>query len=249
MANPADPTDLRAAHLVRDAEEALQQERLMEFWRQWGGTIIGMALMLVVGTAAGVAWRQWQQAKNEKSTAALTQIVETPAAPTPQMLKDLRPEHAAIAWLAMAGTALNDVNASKPEAERSAALAELFGNAAKTGDDTMWGWLARWNLLRMKMDDPNADAEALLKDYEKLAADKSDSALAALAWIDAALVAGERLKDPTRALDYIHRADKIVPRGTAVSAITADLGHLYEIRRQAVNAAANTPSSKEDKTP
>lgn len=244
MAGPVDPTDLRTHNLLRDAEEALQQEKLAALWQQWGGTIIGMAIMLVVGTGAGVAWREWQQARNEKSTAALTTIIQSTAEITPQMLADLKPEHAAIAWLSAAGTVMNDTNAAKSEADRKAALTELYGYAVDAGDDTMWGWLARWNLLRMKMDEQSLDAEALLKDYEALADDMKDSSLVALAWIDAALIAGERMKDPARALDYISRAEKIVPRGTAVSAITSDLAHLYEIRRQAIDAAQTKETEK-----
>ncbi|HEY8963260.1 MAG TPA: hypothetical protein VIN59_02230 [Alphaproteobacteria bacterium] len=239
MAGPIDPADLRTQNLLRDAEEALQQERLLALWREWGGTIIGMAIMLVVGTGAGVAWREWQQAKNEKSTAALSEIIAAPAEPDPAMLKDVKPQHAAIAWLSLAGAVMSDVNKDKSEEGRKAALTELYGKAVDAGDDTLWAWLARWNLLRMKMDEQSLDAEALLKDYELLAADMKDSSLVALAWIDAALIAGERMKDPVRALDYIGRAEKIVPRGTTVSTITSDLAHLYEIRRQAVEPKQN----------
>lgn len=231
MAGQADPTDLRTQNLLRDAEEALQQERMLEFWRQWGNTIIGMAIMLVVGTGAGVAWREWQESRNEKSTAALSAVLGS-TTPSAEPTKDLRPEHAAIVWLSMAANAATE--AGKSDADRKQVMTDLYGKAAATDDDSVWAWFGRWNLLRMKMDEQSIDAEALLKDYEKLAQDMEKSSLSALAWIDAALIAGERMKDPARALSYIDRAEKIVPRGTTVSAITSDLKHLYEIRRQAV---------------
>jgi len=244
MAGPADPTDLRTQNLLRDAEEALQRERLLNLWQQWGNTIIGMAIMLVVGTGAGVAWREWQQSKNEKSTAALSAIMAS-TTPTAEPMGDLRPDHAAIAWLAMAA---NTAGAGKPDAERIKVMNGLYGKAAESGD-SVWAWLAKWNLLRLRMDEQSIDAEALLKDYEKLAGEMDKSSLTALAWIDAALIAGERMKDPARALDYIARAEKIVPRGTTVSAIISDLGHLYEIRRQATAVKdGSAPVSAKDST-
>jgi hypothetical protein len=232
MAMHQDEAAARSEMLIRDAEDDLQKERLQAFWRAWGSTIIGMAVMLVVGTGAGVAWREWRESRNEQSTAALLSVLESPAAAMDEKTAAHMDENqAAIAWLSRAETA-------KPEE-----LAKIYGSAAEAGDNSTWGWLARWNSLRLRMDNASEDPEKLIQSYESLAADKKNSPLSALAWADAAIIAGERMKDPGKALEFIARAEKIVPRATPMSAIISDLKHLYEIRAR---ANSDAPADKEN---
>lgn len=221
MAMNQDEADTRSALLLRDAEEALQKEKLQEFWRQWGSTIIGMAIMLVVGTGAGVAWREWRQSHNEAATTKLLTLIENPETPiTAQDVSSMSENHAAIAWLSRASSA-------KPEE-----LEKIYASAASAGDNTDWGWLARWNTLRLRMDNPSEDPQKLISDYEALANDKKNSPLAALAYTDAGVIAGERLKDPAKALEYLNKAEKLAPRATSMSVMVTDLKHLYDIRAQ-----------------
>lgn len=225
MALRPEEADVRSELLIRDAEEALQRERLQQFWKAWGSTLIGMAVMLVVGTGVGVAWREWRQSDNEKSTAVLLDVVSDSTTPmSDELARDMSGNHAAIAWL-------SQVDAAKP-----GTLADLYENAARSGDDTVWGWLARWNTLRLRMDNPAEDSKKLIGDYEDLANDMKGSPLSALAWADAAIIAGEREKDPATALEYLARAEKITPRATPMWTIVADLKHLYEIRAQSSDA-------------
>lgn len=229
MALQQDEAQIRSENLLRDAEDALRREQLRAFWQQWGSTLIGMAVMLVIGTAAGVAWREWRTAQNEKSTAALISLVNAPAQTlSAQNIEHIRGPHAAIAYLTQAG-AVEDL---KGDAAR-AKLDELYGAAADAGDDTVWGWLGRWNTLRLRMDDEKQDPAKLIDDYEDLADDMGKSSLAALPYTDAAIIAGEKMKNPEKALKYIAHAEKHVPRATPMAAIIADLKHLYEIRAQA----------------
>lgn len=221
MAMHQDEADARSALLLRDAEEALQKEKLQDFWRQWGSTIIGMAVMLVIGTGAGVAWREWRQSHNENATTKLLAIVENPDATISDAdISAMNESQAAIAWLSRA-------NAEKPED-----LAKIYESAANAGDGTDWGWLARWNGLRLRMDNTSEDPKKLIAEFEKLANDKKNSPLAALAYTDAGVIAGERLKDPKQALEFLNQAEKLSPRATAMSAMVTDLKHLYEIREQ-----------------
>lgn len=221
MARPQDPADLRTEHLLRDAAEELRRENLQKFWKEWGSTIIGMCIMLVVGTAIGVMWREYQKSGSEKSTAALYNI-ENSGVNVQQIANDLLDNHLAMAWLAQA--------ANIPVTNKED-LQETYRAASQTGNSD-WSWLGAWNVLRIEMDNESADAEALLKEFEALANKGANHGYAALAWMDAAILAGERLRDPTRALDYLSRAEPLIPRGTPTAALAADLTHLYKIRQQ-----------------
>lgn len=237
MARPQDEALARTEVLIRDAEEALQQERLSEFWKQWGSTLIGMAVMLVVGTGAGVVWREWQQSKNERATAQLSEIVtKEDIVIGPETERELGANHAAIAYLTKAGKL---AEGGKSETSREE-LAKLYGAGARAGDDTTWGWLARWNELRLKMDDEKTDAAKLLKDYEHLASERDGEGLSALVLTDAAIVAGERLRDPARALEYVTKAQEVVSPTTPMASLLSDLQHLYQVRALAVKDEEKT---------
>jgi len=237
MASPEDEATARTEGLLRDAEETLQQERMAEFWRQWGTTLMGMALMLVIGTGAGVVWREWRGAKNQTATTTLINIVTSKDPVIGPEVAKLGGNHAAIAYLSKAGVLAANMGAEGPSAD----LAKLYAATAKAGDNTVWGWLGRWNTLRLRMDDDKADAAKLLADYEALAHDKKGQQLSALALTDAAIIAGERLKDPVRALGYIAQAEKVVSSTTPMSSTVSDLKHLYQIRAQ--TTAQTTPQT------
>lgn len=226
MATRDDEASARSEILLRDAEEALAQERLREFWNAWGSTIIGMALMLVIGTGAGVAWREWRQAHNEASTAKLLNVIENDQLKmTDDLARGMTGEHAAIAWLSRAPSA------------KTEELAAIYAKAAESGKGDLWGWLARWNELRLRMDKPDEDAGKLITEYEKLASEEKGKAVSALAYADAAVIAGERQKDAKAALDYLAQAEKVTLRSTPMAVVIADLKHLYEIRAQDNTAA------------
>ncbi|NBX67200.1 MAG: hypothetical protein EBQ96_09415 [Proteobacteria bacterium] len=231
MARPQEEALARTEVLLRDAEEALQQERLNELWKQWGSTLIGMALMLVIGTGAGVAWREWNRAKNEKATTQLVNLISLENVVIgPETERDLGNNHAAIAYLTKAGKIAEK---SKTEIAREE-LSKLYAAAARAGDDTTWGWLARWNELRIQMDDEKSDTSKLLKDYEHLASERKGEGMSALVLMDAAIIAGERLKEPTRALDYLAKAQAVVSPTTPMASLLSDLKHLYQVRALAI---------------
>jgi hypothetical protein len=228
MAMHQDEAQARSELLLRDAEEALQQERLREFWKAWGPTIIGMCVMLVVGTGAGVAWREWRDSRNADSTTQLIKVANDPAVPmTDDAARDMTRQHAAMAWLAKAGTLSGKDKLTDEERKN---LAQYFEAAAKKGDDTAWGWLGRWNALRMRMDDETAQPKDLIEEFDELAGQMGDSPLAALPYSDAAILAGERLKDPKAAIEYLDKAEKVSADATQMQVHIADLRHLYEIR-------------------
>lgn len=241
MARPQEEALARTEVLIRDAEEALQQERLKELWKQWGTTLIGMAVMLVIGTGAGVAWREWNRTKNEQATAQLVNLLgQEDIVIGPETERDLGKNHAAIAYLSKAGKL---VEKGKTDAVRDE-LTKLYTAAARAGDDTTWGWLARWNELRIQMDNEKSDTGKLLKDYEHLASERKGESMSAVVLMDAAIIAGERLKDPTRALEYLAQAQAVVPPTTPMDSLLSDLRHLYQVRALAIKNEAEKAQEK-----
>jgi hypothetical protein len=51
---------VKSDEFVREVDEAVRRERWLALWQQYRAYILGTAIAVVVGTGAGVAWRQWQ---------------------------------------------------------------------------------------------------------------------------------------------------------------------------------------------
>ncbi len=62
--------------IFREVDEALQREKAEKFWKEYGPTVLLAAILLVVGTAAGVAWRTWDHNRNETETAKLVEALD-----------------------------------------------------------------------------------------------------------------------------------------------------------------------------
>jgi hypothetical protein len=54
------------ADIFSEIDEDLRKDRLDQIWRRYRGWIISAAVGVVLATAAGVAWRDYQQAQYEK---------------------------------------------------------------------------------------------------------------------------------------------------------------------------------------
>jgi len=233
--NRADP-NLKTEQLLRDAEEALARERMADFWRNYGATIIAAALMLVVGTAAGTAWKAWKANDNEKNTAALLAVLDGKS----DDFGALAGNHAAMARLMDAQTALADTKTDKALVMDH--VKKLYGETASSrASGKPWQNLAQWNVLRLEMDNPNADPKDLIADLTDLSRRMEGDGFAAMPLIDAAIIAGERLNDNKQAIDLLNRADSFAPRGTGAATLVDDLRHLYTMNQPATPAEKAAP--------
>jgi hypothetical protein len=79
---------------IREVDEAVRQDQWLKLWKRYGSYVVAAALAVVVGTAAGVGWRTWQQ--NERLDEARRY------AAAQKMLSDDRPAEAAAAFEALA---------------------------------------------------------------------------------------------------------------------------------------------------
>lgn len=58
---------------IRELEEDMRAARVKGLWEKYGSTLIGLSVAIVLGTAAGVAWRSWRNEQYEQHTSALIQ--------------------------------------------------------------------------------------------------------------------------------------------------------------------------------
>lgn len=52
---------MKADEFIREVDEELRRDRLMALWRRYGVWLIAAAVAIVIGTAAGVGWRAYQE--------------------------------------------------------------------------------------------------------------------------------------------------------------------------------------------
>lgn len=124
---------MKSEEFFREVDEELQRDRLLKLWRRYGGLIVGLALLAVVGTAAWVGWGYWQRqaraAEAERFATAEAALAGERAADAAAAFGSLATEgttgYAALARLreAEAKTALED------DAGARAALAALADSA------------------------------------------------------------------------------------------------------------------------
>lgn len=109
---------------IREVDEAVRQDRWLKLWQKYGTYVIGAALAVVVGTAAGTGWRAWQdsqrQAEAERYVAAT------------DLLRQNRPAEAAEAFAALARES-DSGYAVLARLQAARALGEAGDAAAKVG--------------------------------------------------------------------------------------------------------------------
>jgi hypothetical protein len=160
---------VKSEEFIREVDEELQREQLAKLWRRYGGVVVGLALLVVVGTAAKVGWDHWQE--RERAAEALR------FATAEQALAGARPAEAAEAFAALAADGktgyaalarLKEAEAKlaqKDEAGAEAALAQLGRDAA---DDPILRDLG--TLLAVSRTVDTADPAELTRQLEPLAA-------------------------------------------------------------------------------
>ena len=145
---------------IREVDEAVRQDRWFKLWRHYSSYIIGGALAIVIGTGAGVAWRNYQESQRLDEARRYAAAEE--------LLRRDRPSEAAAAFLALAEDAeggyqvlarLRAAEAQIEAGEAEAAAASL-ARLAEDGDAaTVYRQLGDLLALQQKFD--AADTAAL----------------------------------------------------------------------------------------
>lgn len=109
--------------LFREVEEDLRREQFSKLWKKYGIWVIGLAVAIVVVTAAFVGWRAWVHSSQVEDSAVYAATVKETA--------QAAPAEAAAAFAALAGKVDGgyETLARLQEADRSLAAGE--GDAAR----------------------------------------------------------------------------------------------------------------------
>ncbi len=152
---------------IREVDEAVRQDRWLAVWKQYNAYIIGAALAVLVGTAAGVGWQTYEANQRAANARALAEATE--------FLSSERPEEASAAFKAIAdrvggGVAVvakfRAAEADKLAGDRDGKLAlleDLTGNAdARSIYQRLAALLAKQETLE------DSDAETLIDEIDQL---------------------------------------------------------------------------------
>lgn len=153
--------------IFQEVSEELQREKMAQFWKRYGSTLLGAALVLVLATAGWSFYASRTARINAENTAALLTAVET--GETDKILefsKNAKTMHAVLADF-IAASQLTE----KGDVDKAIALYD--GIAERPMTDELYTGLARILKVSLKMDQPSPDLDALLAELSKLDSDKS----------------------------------------------------------------------------
>jgi len=170
--------DLAAEMLLKDADDALRQEKLSNLWEEWGSTIIGTALMIIFGTMIGVGWQNWRASHNAAQTALILNAQDNPTAAE----ANLTGSHAGL--YALLRTQEIAVQGGDNATEN---LFMTFQKAAEAGLPQEWDILAQWGTLRAQADGNDADLPAIATAMQDLAG-KRNNPYAPAIFVDASMI-------------------------------------------------------------
>jgi hypothetical protein len=152
---------------IREVDEAVRQDQWLNVWKQYGSYFVGAALAVVIGTAAGVGWRAWQQ--NERLEEARRY------AAAQQLLREDKPAEAAMAFAALADDAssgyrvLARLRAAEAQAEAGdAAKATASLQQLAANDDAEPVYRSLGELLAAQRIFADAQPTAVLAELEPL---------------------------------------------------------------------------------
>lgn len=184
------------SELLRDVDEMVRQERLMQIWRQYGNQMIGgfLAVLLTIGLYQG--YGVWRDARNQAATAAIQSALtsDKPVDALAQYAAKTGGNSAAVARLIAAAKAL----AAKNDDEARALLLATRNDSSAAVDLRDLATLI-WVRLNA---DTDMDADALLNALKPLM--RTDS----LPWswqarLEAAVITANRKNDPAAALELL----------------------------------------------
>lgn len=143
--------------IFREVDEALQREKAEKFWNEYGATLILAAVLMVIGTAAGVMWRTWDHSRDQQETARLfTAINSDDPAQLETVIADSRAGHEAVALFAAADMLRN-------QGDLAGAAAHYRAAAENRGVPRDFRDLARILYVRTAGNVGIEDARAILK--------------------------------------------------------------------------------------
>jgi len=199
---PSIQDDLEATLLLKDADEALRQERMEAMWREWGSTIIGVALMIVFGTMMGVGWKTWRSSVHQNETAKIISAQQSGVAGLLASQDDLSGQYKGIAALLAASDMVGQSDAQS--IDNAKRIHNLMVDADESGLPRQYDLLAQWGALRTTADiKDSVEAKISSADSMMDLADKRGNPYQALIMVEAATLYGEN-GNPSRAVEILN---------------------------------------------
>jgi hypothetical protein len=145
-------------NLFQEVQEDLERQRLEGLWKQYGGWIVAVALLVVVATAGSTSYRSWRAEENQKLTTDLI-AADKPQADNVKTIEKLQ-QFAAL----HPGTSHNDLallKAASLAADQNDKVKarQLYDQVAQdTTADTAFRQLGDLLSVQLQMDDGDAGA-------------------------------------------------------------------------------------------
>lgn len=150
---------------IREVDEAVRQEQWLKLWKLYGNYVVAGVLAIVLGTAAGVGWRTYQQSQQLADARRY--------AAAQQLLRDAQPAEAAAAFATLAQDSSGGYRVIA-ELSAAGALGEAGDDGAKVAtlsqlaadDDAAPVYRALAELLAIQEDFATGDPAAALPRLE-----------------------------------------------------------------------------------
>jgi hypothetical protein len=208
--------------IFREVDEALQKEKVEKIWKEYGPVLITAAIVLVLSTAASVAYRTWDSNQNKQETARLVEAMNDTdlTAAMEKVAGETRRGHEGIALLTAA--------AKHAENKDFAKAADLYKQLIddRSAPKMLSGLATVLYVRAVQLNAGEVDYNALLEVVRPVAQDKKNP-FQLQAKVEAALLYGDGLKDYTAALKLLEGFEKeAAPESLKEKALA--LKHVYE---------------------
>ena len=212
--------------IFREVDEALQQEKWVKIWKEYGSTIIAALVVLVVSTALMTAYRSWDAKRDATETARLMEALDSdsPAQNIQKVIENTRKSHQALGLMAAAGLLIEE-----GEKTQAAGLYKQAATSRRTPRDLRD--LARILYLQNVREKDINILKPLLGNKK--------SPWIWHARIEAAVISAHQDNDYARALAYLAPFDTVSTIPLSLKQRAQALSHVYRLK-----ASAQQPSAQ-----
>jgi len=207
------------ADVFEEVNEDLRQEKVDQFWKEYGGWIIAAAVLAVIFTAAINVYRDWEVSKNIEQTSTMIEVIESQDAGSLSGYADQADKnHAILAKLTAAGM--------YKEQGKMAEAVTLYQNILQTPRlDPVYRGLADLMMVSIGLD--TEDPAELHKSLSRLTDEKSSWRYSALE-LEALLYAREQ--NYTQAIASLNQILSEEQSPPAIQARAETLSTLYQVQ-------------------
>lgn len=215
------------ADILQEVDDAMRQERMMQFWNENKFYIIGFVLGTIILTGLISGYRSWDAHVKEEQTAKLVALQE--AADYPENILqledlDMRANMRGITLLQAAGVFVDE-----EKFDEAIVLAKRAAEDKAISDDLRH--LAIIMYVRLASNQDDADAKPLIDALDPVVS-ASKSPWHANGLILSAAIHANLLQDYDTAIEYLNTVQDLDNLPQSLSERARALGQLYTIRQQ-----------------